>query len=226
MYKVYKLTFENGDTYIGSTNNLERRLREHKSDCYKESRRHFPIYKCMRQFPNFTHDVLVEENCTQEVAFQLEQQFINIHNPNLNSQKAHLSKEDKIQRNKDTGKQNYQKNKEKMKEDARKYYHEHKEECLERHAKWREENKEKSAKQQAEYHQRNKEHRNQQTKDHREKHKEHYKELSKKWYEQHKEELAKKINCDCGSIVSKSGLVKHCKTKKHVKIMATKLKSV
>ena len=230
MYVVYQLTFENGQTYIGSTNNLARRLIEHKSDCNKESRRHLPIYKCMRQFPNYTHEVLIQENCTQEVAFQLEQRFIDIHQPTLNSQRAFRTEEDKIQQLKESGKENYQKNKEQRKEYVRKYYNDHREECIKRNTEYRKQNKEKIAKQQAEYHQLNKEHRNQQTKDHREKHIEHYKELSKKWYEQNKEEILlknkQKTKCECGSIVTKCCLTRHKKTKKHLEIMDEKLKSL
>ena len=97
MYSVYLLTLENGDTYIGSTKNLERRLREHRNHCKIDKVKDRKLYKCMRQFPNFTHKLLVEENCTKIVARQLEQRFIEIHNPTLNCVKAYSTEEEKIE---------------------------------------------------------------------------------------------------------------------------------
>ena len=215
MYYIYQLTFENGQTYIGSTNNLEKRLRDHRTNCKIDKVKDRKLYKCMRQFPNFTHEVLVEENCTKIVARQLEQRFIDIHNPTLNCVKAYSTEEEKIETDIKAKKRWKDNNKEQISIKSKQYFEENKEKILLKHKQYREENKEKIAEYKKAY-----------NREYQEQNKEQLSLKRKEWREQHKEELSKKINCDCGSIVSKSGLVKHCKTRKHLEIMDEKLKSL
>ena len=196
MYYIYQLTFENGQTYIGSTNNLERRLQQHKRDCYKESRRHFPIYQCMRQCPNFTHEVLVEENCTEIVARQLEQQCINIYQPTLNVKKAFMTEEEKKEYKKFQSKKSYHNCIEKRREYDKQRQKDPKR--LECNKKSYEKNREKIALRR------------------KEKYEQHKEQISLK--------NKQKTKCECGSIVRKSDLSTHKKrTKKHLEfIMAIK----
>jgi len=150
MYKVYKLTFENGETYIGSTKNLAQRLREHRTSCKIDKIKDRKLYKCMREH-EFTHEVIFEENCTKTVARQLEQRFIDMHQPTLNCLRAFQSREQ-------------------LKQQKKEYREKHKEQIL----------------------------------------------LQKK----------ETITCECGSIVTKRHIAKHKRTKKHLEIIATKLKSI
>ena len=76
-------------------------------------------------------------------------------------------------------------NKEKMTEYNTKYYQKNKEKHAERGAKWYQENKEKVA------------------------------ECGAKWYQENKEKLSEKVQCDCGSEVTKKCLTRHKRTKKH-----------
>ena len=177
MYYIYQLTFENGQTYIGSTNNIHKRLLKHKSNCNKERYRHLPIYQCMRECPDFDCEVIFEENCTKIVARQLEQQCINIYKPTLNDIRAFRTEEER-------------------KQQVKEYLQQNKEQILLKRKEWAQQNKE------------------------------HIALYKKKFYQQNKEEIEKKkatkIKCECGSIVRKSDLSKHKRTKKHVKFMSIK----
>jgi len=142
MYLVYQLTFENGQTYIGSTNDLEKRLYNHKSDSKKEKIKNRKLYQCMRECPNFTHEVLVEENCNKTVARQLEQRFIEIHNPTLNDKRAFRTEE----QGKEYKKEWAQQNKEKIALQQKEWREQNKEKraiySKERHKKFYQQNKE------------------------------------------------------------------------------------
>ena len=54
----------------------------------------------------------------------------------------------------------------------------------------------------------------------------HRAEYIKEYHKEHKEEIirykAEKITCDCGSMVSRSGMARHRRTEKHRKLMAPK----
>jgi len=212
MYSVYKLTFENGQTYIGSTNNLAQRLREHKSDCYREKWRHLPIYQCMRECPDFDCNVLIQENCTKEVARQLEQRYIEIHQPTLNCVRAFQSKEQRKQQRKE-------------------YRERNKEQISLQKKENREKHKEKIALKDKEKYIRNREQILLKSKESYKRNKEQILLKQKEYREQNKEQISlkrkKSITCECGSIVIKDSLARHKRTKKHLEfIMATKLKSV
>jgi len=227
MYLVYQLTFENGQTYIGSTNNLERRLIEHKSACSKERYRHRPIYQCMRECPNFTHEVIFEENCTKEVAFQLEQRFIDIHQPTLNSQRAFRTDEDLKQQHKER----YERNKEQILLKSKEYNQLNREKIALQKKEYQERNKEQISLKKKENYERNKEQNIVKAQEYRKQNREKIALKRKEKYEQHKEQISLKrkeiIKCECGSIVRKDTLARHKRTKKHLEfIMATKLKSI
>ena len=49
--------------------------------------------------------------------------------------------------------------------------------------------------------------------------KENYKEYGKAYYQNNKEKMKEKITCECGSIIRKSNLSPHKKTKKHFNLM-------
>ena len=90
------------------------------------------------------------------------------------------------------------------------YYQDNKEKVAERHAKYRQENKEKITKQMAKYRQANKEK---------------HAEYNAKYYQSNKKKIAerdaKKVQCECGSEVTKQNLPRHRKTKKHQNYLLT-----
>jgi len=83
----------------------------------------------------------------------------------------------------------YEEYKKKNNENAKKYKKEHREERNEYNKKYREENKDKIKK-----------------------YREENKDKIKKYYEKYKE----KITCECGSIVRKKDITRHCKSLKHI----------
>lgn len=85
------------------------------------------------------------------------------------------------------------------------------EEHKNRHKKYREENKDKL-----------KEKNKKQNKKKYEKYAEKYKEEARKYREENKDKLKEKITCECGSIVRKADITKHCKTKKHIQYIEKK----
>ena len=56
----------------------------------------------------------------------------------------------------------------------------------------------------------------------RETNKEKINEKAKIYREENKEKLREKIKCECGCIISRSDIIRHRKTKKHIKLMANK----
>lgn len=81
---------------------------------------------------------------------------------------------------------------------------------------YEDENKEQKKEYGKKYYIQNKEQIKEQEKKYREEHKEKIKEREKEYYIQNNKE---KIKCECGSIVNKSSLIRHKKTKKHIKLM-------
>lgn len=95
-------------------------------------------------------------------------------------------------------------NKEKCKEYGKEYREQNKEYWKE----WRKNNKEKCKEYAKEYQKNNKEK---------------CKEYQKEWYEKTKAFLSERITCPCGCIVSRSGLSRHKKSAKHLRLLEEKL---
>ena len=106
---------------------------------------------------------------------------------------------------------------------------------------WRQENKEKIAQYKKEWYEKNRELTLQRAKEYAEKNKEkiaqYKKEWNKKYYQDNKERLAQKdkeyykknkeklnekTTCECGSTVSRRGIARHKKTKKHIQYLESK----
>jgi hypothetical protein len=94
------------------------------------------------------------------------------------------------------------------------YNENNKEKRCEKNKEYRENNKEKVK----EYYLNNKEKIKENNKEYRENNKEKIKE----YRENNKEKRNEKITCDCGSIITKAGLLQHKKSKKHLKLMQNK----
>jgi hypothetical protein len=79
-----------------------------------------------------------------------------------------------------------------------------------------EQNKEQKKEQKKEYYERNKEQRIEQDKTRYERNKKKILEQAKERYENHKDKLSEKITCECGTVCSKSSLIAHRKSQKHL----------
>jgi hypothetical protein len=99
--------------------------------------------------------------------------------------RSKIYREENKERIKEKKKRDYEKNGEKMRKQKRQNYRENKEKFKERDKKYYEKNKEKIAVK------------------------------KKQFYEQNKHHILEKIQCECGSVVAKSGFSKHKITKKH-----------
>jgi hypothetical protein len=115
----------------------------------------------------------------------------------------------------------FQDNKEKLAERMAKYYQDNKEKLAERMVKYQQENKEKIAEYMAKYYQENKEKLAERDAKRYQANKEEIAERGAKRYQANKEKLSEKVQCDCGSEVTKQYLTRHCKTKKHQNYLLT-----
>ena len=86
MTGVYKITNEiNGDCYIGSSKDIERRWKQHLYLSQKQGKRsEYHLYRAFRKFgiENFSFAVL--ELCQEEQLIELEQKYYSIYNPAYN----------------------------------------------------------------------------------------------------------------------------------------------
>ena len=124
-----------------------------------------------------------------------EDDYIKIYDNNLNSKRAYLTR------------QEYKK---RLNEYAKKYYDEN----IDKFKKYRENNKEYLKK----WYENNKEEINEYSKKYYYENKDKVLERSKKKYDENKE----KITCECGSIVGKKVITRHCKSLKHITFIEKK----
>ena len=201
---IYKLCCKDiniTDIYIGSTTNFIRRKCQHKSNCNNINDIHYNIkvYQFIRDhgnWDNWTMILIENVNCNTKLELhKIERKFIEELKPSLNSVIASRPR-------KEVKKEYYQNNKDFYKEYNKEYYND---------------NKEKLKKDKKEYYQNNKE----AIKEYRENNKEY----SKEWRENNKEIISekqkKKITCECGCIITKGALIRHNKSKKHIKFLNT-----
>jgi hypothetical protein len=191
-YKISCIDKNIDYTYIGSTKNFRHRKCEHKCYVTKETSNKYNIllYKTIRENGGWENWFMVPigkgifENKVD--ALIEEQKYINNNNTTLNSNKAHMTKDDRY---------NYMKqyrinNPEQVKESNKKYRETHKEEIKETQKTYRETHKEELTESQKKY---------------RETHKE---ELNAK--------KSEKTTCECGGCYTYSHKAKHFRTKRHI----------
>ena len=148
---VYRLNIENcDDNYIGSCVDLHKRKNGHKHNCFNEKRKDYnkKLYQFIRE--NYEWNAVSFEVLEQhdEILDNLElrkreQHFIDVLKPTLNSQKAHITAEQRVERDKERKKKHYKENTEYHKERKKKYYEENKSIYTERNKKYYEANIEK-----------------------------------------------------------------------------------
>lgn len=103
MLIIYKITHkESNNEYIGSTKNLNMRMRRHKENLKANDKCHFKLYKFINEnggWDNFDYCILASIDdislLDMEKKEVLEQKYIDKHCPSLNEKRAYLSKEQK-----------------------------------------------------------------------------------------------------------------------------------
>ena len=159
-YTIYKISCNDDsitDFYIGSTNDFNRRKKEHKTRCNSSDKKYcaLKIYQFIRDnngWDNFTMSIIETFNCEDKInALKKEQEYINNLKPTLNTHYAHRFDE------KEWYEQYYEQNKSDILEKNRQYYEQNKLKILEQKKQYAEQNKEKKKEYMKQYAEQNKE---------------------------------------------------------------------
>jgi len=114
IYKIYCDIDGVDEIYVGSSRDLNQRIREHKYDCntVKSKKYNYKLYRYIRDncgFENFTIKTLQRYSCDNEIELHMkEQEWIDKLKPTLNEKKGYLSASDKkeYQKNYDANRPN------------------------------------------------------------------------------------------------------------------------
>lgn len=90
---IYKLYCKNGsdETYVGSTNDLKKRIQSHKSGCKRSNQLVYCVIRGNGGWSNWNYEILETiEECTRDEAYIKEQCWIEKINPTLNCCSARL----------------------------------------------------------------------------------------------------------------------------------------
>jgi DNA repair exonuclease SbcCD ATPase subunit len=230
--KIYTIRFHNSnEIYIGSTTqSLAVRFGGHKvknnsavykliqdkyngkwDECYYEL---YENYSCNNK----------EELCRKEGEiirlFKDDEKYdcINCYVAGRNYKEYKKDNNDKI---KEYKKEYYENNLEKLKEKQKQYYNNNIE-CIKEYQKeYKEQNIDKIKEYKKEYYENNLKKAKEQMKQYRENNVDKIKEKKKQYYEKNVDKLKEKINCDCGSCITKTQLLRHYKSKKHQEYLAS-----
>lgn len=201
IYMIKKIDDEDYENvYIGSTINFIKRKNEHKGRCNNSNdpKHHYKIYKYIRENGGWDCFEIVELekypcNSKQELEKREDEIMIEYKN-RLNTQRAHMSKEElKIKME-----EYYQNNRDKILERGKEWRENNKEKKAEQDKKWRENNKEKVVENKRLYHINNRDK---------------ILERVREWSENNQDKIKEKVKCDnCGSEVTRRCLKNHKKT--------------
>jgi len=206
--------------YVGSTNNLKKRINIHRHDCNNEKSEKYnlKLYQYLRENGGFyMYEFIILESYVCNFKHELhykEDDYIQMYPNNLNSQRAYLTDEEYKKKNNEKSKKYRDENKDIINERKKKYYDENKDIIKKKLKKYYDENKDKIKK----YREDNKEQKNEYSKKYYDENKEYF----KKYYDENKEKINEKIICECGSIVRKDCIPRHCKSLKHIQYIEKK----
>tara|TARA_R110000851_G_scaffold313936_1_gene475772 strand:+ start:140 stop:748 length:609 start_codon:yes stop_codon:yes gene_type:complete len=196
IYKIYDNT--NGNVYYGSTKQLLcKRIAGHRADYKKYLNEKFAYVKSFDILKNNDYSYCVVEEVEYENKWEL-----------LNKERYYIENNKCINKcipNR-TNKEYKEDNKEKIKE----YYEDNKETLKEYQKIYQQDNKEIIKEYKKEYYENNKEILSEKNKIYRESNKEIINQKQKE-----------KITCECGCEITKSNLIRHKKTKKHLLFLET-----
>jgi len=192
-YTIYSITYCLNLVrlcYVGSTNNIERRIKQHTSNCFniKLPIYNTKLYKAMRQYgvENFKFKIAFElKSATKHQVLIVEELFRIYLKANLNHIRCFRAEEHKKYYQKENNKKYRENNVEQIKESVKKYYENNRDEILEKQKKYYEENIEQ------------------------------IKEYREKYREDNKERLYEKNNCVCGGKFTFSNKSQHENTNLH-----------
>ena len=201
--KVYKIYSEQTDrVYIGSTTKLLlQRFLQHKTNYrrYNDGTYNFVTSFHILQYDDANIELI------EEVEFDDKKELIR-------RERFHIEQNECV-------------NKRVEGRTSKEWGQDNKDRVLEHKQKYREKNREKLLEKAKENYQENREKRLEQAKQYREQNKKMISEKNKKWYQSNKEKLLDKlkvkISCDCGSVVRKSDIKRHERSKKHQKYLET-----
>ena len=120
IYKIYCKDKDIEDVYIGSTNNIKKRMYNHKQVCNDENSKEYNRYKYIfirenGNWSNWTYEIMCE--CPSEDRYKMERWYIeNTANTNLNKHIPNRSGKEYRELNKKKIKEYRELNKDKMKE--------------------------------------------------------------------------------------------------------------
>jgi len=207
-YKIQCNDPEITEIYIGSTGNFKSRKSAHKNTCNNINSDNWnrAVYRFIRLhggWENWTMSEIEQVNCrNKRHKNQIEAKYIRELGATLNREIPQNIEEGLGE--KEWIRQYCEKNKVKLAEQKKEYYEKNKAKILEKIKEYREKNREKLAEKKKEY---------------REKNREKLVEKNKEYYEKNREKLAEKkkvkVKCPCGTKVTRHGLARHLKTKKH-----------
>jgi hypothetical protein len=180
---IYSIVSKTDETllYVGSTTDFTKRKNKHKTVCNNENNRayNFQVYVMIRAnggWEAFDMKPVKEFSCENKIQLLIEEERIRKEmNANLNARKAHLTKEEK---------QEYQK------EHMIEYRQQNKDELLEYQKNYYEQNRDKILKKTKEYQHQNRDEILKKKKEYRQQHKEQIKEQRKEYQQQNKEQIA------------------------------------
>jgi len=210
IYKIVPLNESLNFCYIGSSTDLNLRIKNHSSNCKNVNSAAYNrvLYKTIRENGGWSNWELIQlENypCNNDnEARKREHFYMKNLNANLNCIRAYRTEEEKLEQQKSD-----YRTEEQLKEKSKKYYHSHKEDCNEKSKIYYNNNKEYFEKKRKEYYALHKEELNA-------KRNEKNKEMKKFNKDNNIVNISEKINCICGAIILKRCKSRHEKTTSHV----------
>ena len=99
MYCVYKISIDS-DCYIGSTNNFNKRFKDHNYRKNDSKYIHLALYKKMNECDDFKMEILEMTDCDKKTIFIKEQHYIDKYKPTLNSRGSVKNKDIAREKNK------------------------------------------------------------------------------------------------------------------------------
>jgi len=227
--KIYKIECNiTNDVYYGSTTkSLSDRMRRHKTTRHCNS-----VYIIDRG--NYSCKIIENYPCNSKYELELRERWWIENNVCINQiipTRTHKEWcEDNKERYLQWRKEYNQENKERVAQYNKKYQQEKKEKVTQKKKEkkkkkeYYENNKEQIAQKRKEYNQENKEQIKQYKKEYYENNKEQLAQKKKEYYQENKEQLAQKmkekVTCECGAIVRKGDILRHCRTQKHLNLMS------
>ena len=201
-----------GNLYVGSTVNFRSRKSQHKNAIYNKNSKsyNFKLYKIIREndglwnmqpYSRFPCNSKLEQGIEEERVRQLLKADMNTWSCGSGLNYSELGKEAYLKQ----------------------YTIENKDKLLEQKKQYREQNKDKIHEQDKQYREKNRDKINEKQKQNREKNKDKIHEQEKQYRDKNKDKISEynkqKVTCDCGCIVTKRGLLRHKKSKKHINFM-------